>query len=69
MVSADLQFVLSSGRLNKQGHIVFYAANMPNTAAIELRVKPGDMVTVLVARIRNGTFETLDTAFIGLERS
>ena len=42
---------------------------MPNTAAIELRVKPGDMVTVLVARTCNGTFETLDTASIGLERS
>ena len=41
---------------------------MPNTAAIELRVKPGDMVTVLVAT-RNRTFEELGTAFIGLERS
>ena len=63
------ELVLRPGRLNKPGQIVFYAASMPNTAAIELRVKPGDMMTVLVARTRNGTFETLDTAFIELERS
>jgi hypothetical protein len=41
---------------------------MPNTAAIEQRVKPGDMVTVLVARTRNA-FERVSTAFIGLERA
>jgi RES domain len=61
--------VTSPSRLNKRGQVLFYAASMPNAAALELRVKPGDMVTVLVARTRNGTFEELSTAFIGLERA
>ena len=42
---------------------------MPNVAALELRVKPGDMVTVLVARTHSGNPEELRTAFVGLERS
>jgi hypothetical protein len=62
-------FVRNPGRLNKPGQILFYAANMPNVAALELRVKPGDMVTVLVARTHSGNPEKLRTAFVGLERS
>jgi hypothetical protein len=62
-------FVRSPGRLNKPGQVLFYAANAPNTAALELRMKPGDMVTVLVARTRSGALEKLNTAFVGLERA
>jgi hypothetical protein len=64
-----LDFVRSPGRLNKSGQVLFYAANAPNTTALELRVKPDDMVTVLVARTRSGTLEKLNTAFVGLERA
>jgi hypothetical protein len=63
------ELVKGAGRLNKPGQVLFYAANMPNVAAIELRVKPGDMVTVLVARTRSGAPQELNTAFLGLERS
>jgi RES domain-containing protein len=63
------ELVKSAGRLNKPGQVLFYAANMPNVAAIELRVKPGDMVTMLMARTRTGRFEELNTVFIGLERA
>jgi RES domain len=62
-------FVKSAGRLNKPGQVLFYAANMPNVTLIELRAKPGDMVTVLVARTHTGALEELKTAFIGLERA
>jgi hypothetical protein len=62
-------FVKSAGRLNKPGQVLFYAANTPNAAAIELRVKLGDMVTVLVARTHSGVLEELNTAFVGLERA
>jgi hypothetical protein len=63
------ELVMRASRLNKPGQVLFYATNMPNVAAIELRVHPGDMVTVLVARTRSGTLEELNGAFIGLERS
>jgi hypothetical protein len=62
-------FVRNPGRLNKPGQVLFYAANMPNVAALELRVKPGDMVTVLVARTHSGNPVELRSAFVGLERS
>lgn len=63
------ELVTRPSRLNRAGQIILYAANTPNTAAIELGVEPGDAVTVLVARTRSGTVEQLTTAFIGLERS
>lgn len=63
------EYVEKPGRLNRVGQVVFYAADTPNTSAIELRVKPGDMFTVLVSRVRNGSFEERRTAFVGLARS
>jgi hypothetical protein len=57
------------GRLNGIGQVRFYGANMPNTALLELRPEPGNIFTVLIARTRSGKVETLNIAFIGLERA
>jgi hypothetical protein len=42
---------------------------MPNTALLELRPKPGNIFTVLITRTRSGAVATLNTSFVGLERS
>jgi hypothetical protein len=42
---------------------------MPNTALLELRPQPENVFTVLIARTRSGKVETLNVAFIGLERA
>jgi hypothetical protein len=59
--------VLRPSRLNDPGQVRFYASNMPNAAILELRPKPGNIFTVLMATTRK--VETLNVAFIGLERS
>lgn len=59
--------VLRPSRLNGPGQVRFYASNMPNTAVLELRPQPGNIFTVLMATTRK--VETLNVAFIGLERS
>jgi hypothetical protein len=61
--------VTRPSRLNGPGKVRFYGANMPNTALLELRPQPGNIFTVLIARTRSGTIETLNTSFVGLERS
>jgi len=42
---------------------------MPNTAILELRPQPGNIFTILIARTRSSKIETLNVAFIGLERA
>jgi hypothetical protein len=59
--------VLRPSRLNGPGQVRFYASNMPNTAILELRPQPGNVFTVLMATTNK--VETLNVAFIGLERS
>jgi hypothetical protein len=59
--------VLHPSRLNGPAQVRFYASNMPNTAILELRPQPGNIFTVLMATTRK--IETLNVAFIGLERS
>jgi hypothetical protein len=62
--------VVRPSRLNGIGQVRFYASNMPNTASLELRPQhPGDVFTVLLARTRSRKVETVNVAFIGLERA
>lgn len=62
--------VTSASRLNRPHQVRFYAANSPNAAMLEMRVKEGGIVTVLLARTRNApTLELKNTIFLGLERS
>ena len=61
--------VVRPSRLNGIGQVRFYGSNMPNTAILELRPQPGNVFTVLMARTRSGKVETLNVAFIGLERA
>jgi hypothetical protein len=62
--------VVRPSRLNGIGQVRFYASNMPNTASLELRPQqPGDVFTVLLAGTRSRKVETLNVAFIGLERA
>jgi RES domain len=61
--------VLRPSRLNGPGQVRFYASDAPNTAILELRPHPGNVFTVLLARTRSRKIETLNVAFIGLERS
>jgi hypothetical protein len=62
--------VVRPSRLNGIGQVRFYASNMPNTASLELRPQqPGDVFTVLLVGTRSRKVETLNVAFIGLERS
>ena len=61
--------VARPGRLNGIGQARFYGANMPNTALLELRPEPGNVFTVLIARTRSNKPETINVAFIGLERA
>jgi RES domain len=56
-------------RLNGITQVRFYASSMPNTATLELRPQADGVFTILVARTRSGKMETLQVAFIGLERS
>jgi hypothetical protein len=42
---------------------------MPNAALLELRPQPGNVFTVLLAGTRSEKVETLNVAFIGLERA
>ncbi len=56
------------GRLNHPGQPLFYGANKINVAMIELRPKPGDVLTVMVARAKAG-IANLKVAHVGLERS
>jgi hypothetical protein len=60
--------IMRAGRLNRAGQQCFYAASMPNTAMLELYLTAGQLVTVLIAGTRSGLAETLQAAFIGLER-
>jgi hypothetical protein len=43
------------GRLNEAGKVVFYAANTPHTAFLELRPAVGQRYTVLLARSKKAT--------------
>jgi hypothetical protein len=61
--------VTRASRLNEAGQVRFYAANMPNTAVLELHPKPGDIFTILLARTKSWEIETLNVAFVGLERA
>jgi hypothetical protein len=61
--------VLGPSRLNRPGQVRFYGSNMPNTAILELRPQPGNVFTVLLVTTRSRNLETLNVAFIGLERS
>jgi hypothetical protein len=61
--------VLRPSRLNGIRQVRFYASSMPNTAIAELRPQPGNVFTILLAMTRSKKLETLDVAFIGLERS
>jgi hypothetical protein len=56
------------GRLNRIGEPCFYASSTPNTAMLELHPVAGQTVTVVIAATRSGLPETLQAAFIGLER-
>jgi RES domain len=56
-------------RLNEAGEVRFYGANMPNTSLLELQPVDGDVFTILVAGTHSGKIETLNVAFIGLERA
>lgn len=60
--------ITRAGRLNRAGQQCFYAASMSNTAMLELYPAAGQTVTVLIAGTRSGLAETLQAAFIGLER-
>jgi hypothetical protein len=62
-------YITRPGRLNGIGQARFYGANMPNTAVLELRPQPGNIFTILIARTRSSKIETLNVAFIGLERA
>jgi hypothetical protein len=42
---------------------------MPNTAVLEFRPKPDDVFTILIPTTRSGRAETLNVAFIGVERA
>ena len=61
--------VVRPSRLNGIGQVRFYGSNMPNAALLELRPQPGNVFTVLLAGTRSGKVETLNVAFIGLERA
>jgi hypothetical protein len=61
--------VTRASRLNDVGEVRFYAANMPNAAVFESRPKAGDIFTILIARTLSWKIETLNVAFIGLERA
>lgn len=61
--------IVRPSRLNRVGDVRFYASNMPNAAMLELRSQSGDMFTILIARTRSGSVETLNVAFVGLERA
>jgi hypothetical protein len=61
--------VVRPSRLNRIGQVCFYGSNMPNAALLELRPQPGNVFTVLLAGTRSGKVETLNVAFIGLERA
>jgi RES domain len=61
--------VVRPSRLNGIGQVCFYGSNMPNAALLELRPQPGNVFTVLLAGTRSGKVETLNVAFIGLERA
>jgi RES domain len=61
--------VVRPSRLNGIGQVRFYGSNMPNTALLELRSQPGNVFTVLLVGTRSGSVETLNVAFIGLERA
>jgi hypothetical protein len=60
--------ITKPGRLNDVGQVMFYAANMPNTTLLELRPNAGETFTVLLARTKSRPLETLNIAFLGLER-
>jgi hypothetical protein len=61
--------VVRPSRLNGIGQVCFYGSNMPNAALLELRPQPGNVFTVLLAGTRSRKVETLNVAFIGLERA
>jgi hypothetical protein len=62
--------VTKPGRLNGVCQVRLYAASMANTTVLELKPEAGDVFTILVARTKSGTVETIsDVAFIGVERS
>jgi hypothetical protein len=62
--------VTKPGRLHGAGQVRFYGASAPNTTLLELKPQTGDVFTILVARTKSGTLETLrKVAFIGVERS
>jgi hypothetical protein len=60
--------IIRPGRLNRPGQACFYGASMPNTAIYELHPAAGQIVTVLIAKTRSDLPETLQVAFLGLER-